>query len=185
MLELAHMPSISRLAERGATFEACYAAYRERIYRWCLRYGGGDAGWAEDVTHDVFVKLIEHLPDLENPEDLGGWLYRVTANLSLKRLRRDQSVVGWLRRAYAAAPERAPAPDALFEGHEQAASAMATLRALPPRERMVICLKVLDGKSQREIAEALSMSEGYVSKLAARAWARIRASGWEVDDDPV
>jgi len=44
-------------------------------------------------------------------------------------------------------------------------------------------MKLLDGKSQREIAETLSVTEGYVSKIFARGWERIRAAGWEGDDE--
>jgi RNA polymerase sigma-70 factor (ECF subfamily) len=62
----------------------------------------------------------------------------------------------------------------------EAAEALAFLRSLPPNERVVLCMKVLDGCSQREIAQALSLSEGYVSKLAKRALDRARARGWEV-----
>ena len=43
-------------------------------------------------------------------------------------------------------------------------------------------MKLLDGKSGKEIADTLVMSEGYVSKLLARAWQRLRKAGWEVDD---
>jgi DNA-binding transcriptional regulator LsrR (DeoR family) len=42
-------------------------------------------------------------------------------------------------------------------------------------------MELLDGKKQREIATALKMSEGYVSKLLKRARSRVRISGWEVD----
>ena len=58
---------------------------------------------------------------------------------------------------------------------------MDTLKKLPAKERVVVCMKYLDGRSQQEIAKTLGFSKGYVSKLVARALDRIRASGWEVD----
>ena len=67
---------------------------------------------------------------------------------------------------------------------DDAAAAMRLLNTLPPKERMVLSMQVLDGHSQREIAWMLGFSEGYVSKLLARAWKSIRAAGWEVDDAP-
>lgn len=169
---------------RGLTFQACYEAHRRRVYHLCLRYGGGNPTFAEDVTHEVFVKLLEHLGELENPEDLGGWLYRVAANLSLTQLRRSQSILGRFLPAYrhALRDESPAAPDEVFEQRESAAAAMHTLRTLPARERVVLCMKLLDGKSQKEIAETLAVSEGYVSKLLARAWTRLRKAGWEAPD---
>jgi RNA polymerase sigma factor (sigma-70 family) len=166
-----------------AAFEACYRQHRERIFRWALRYGGGDEAFAEDVTHDVLIRLLEHLPSLAAPEDVGGWLYRVTANVAISVVRRERSLFGRIARRLLNEPGRPPPqPDALFEQRELAAAAMATLRAMPARERVVICMKLLDGQSQQEIAAALGLSEGYVSKLVTRAWDRIRAAGWEGDD---
>ena len=168
----------------GPTFEACYKAHHGRVYHHCLRYGGGNASFAEDVTHDVFVKLLEHLSTLDAEHDLGGWLYRVAANLSVTRLRRSHSIVRRFLPAYRRAVAAVePAIDVAFEQREAASGALRTLRTLPPRERVVLCMKLLDGKSQREIAATLSLTEGYVSKLYARAWQRVRAAGWEGDDD--
>lgn len=166
------------------TFAACYEAHRDRVYHLCLRYGGGDVGFAEDVTQDVFVKLLEHLPALDARSDLGGWLYRVAANLAVSRRRRARAILRRFLPAYRhQAPREQPAPQLQLEEREAAAAAVAALRALPLRERVVVCMKVLDSKSQREIAGALSLTEGYVSKIYARAWARLRAAGWEDDDE--
>lgn len=165
------------------TFEASYQAHRQTIFRLCLRYGGGRVGWAEDATHDVFVKFLEHLPELDNPDDVGGWLYRVASNLCISRLRREQSFMGWLRNEQSADTEGvAPAVDVLLDERTEAKEALEALRTLPAKERVVLCMKVLDNKSQREIADVLSLSEGYVSKLVARAWARLRKAGWEGGD---
>lgn len=166
-----------------ATFEATYEAHRRDVYRWGMRFAGGRSGWAEDLTHDVFLKLLEHLPRLDASTDLGGWLYRVTANLALTRLRRDRSLASRLGRFFTE-EEADPAdpPDLGLTLREDAAEALEALRSLPPREAMVLTMKVVDGKSQKEIAEALQMSEGYVSKLVTRGWERIRAGGWEVSN---
>ena len=102
-------------------------------------------------------------------ENLPAWLYRVTANLAISRLRHEQSLFARFRRASQGDEALADSPEALFEQQERASAALTALRELPARERVVVCMKVLDGKSQREIAETLAMSEGYVSKLLARA----------------
>ncbi len=165
-----------------AAFEAAYAAHRQDVYRWASRFAAGRSGWAEDLAHDVFVKLLEHLPRLDASMDLGGWLYRVTANLALTRLRRDRSLAGRVAHFFTEEEDAGAVepPDAGLELREDAAAALAALRGLPPREAVVLTMKVVDGRSQKEIAEALEMSEGYVSKLVARGWERLRAAGWEV-----
>lgn len=171
-------------ARQEATFSACYAEHHRRIYQACLRFGSGDHGFAEDVTHDAFIKLLQHLPRLQDHEDLGAWLYRVATNLALSRLRRQRWFGAWLRRqAPTPLADTRPTPESSAELREAAERALRTLAALPPRERIVICMKVLDDKSQIEIAETLSLSEGYISKLLTRAWRRIREAGWETEGD--
>jgi RNA polymerase sigma-70 factor (ECF subfamily) len=153
------------------------------VFHRCLRYGAGDVAFAEEVTQDVFLKLLEHLPHLRDTHDLGGWLHRVAANLAISRLRRERSLVGKLRALWFAA-DRADTETArhVIEREQTARDIREALRMLPPRERVVICMKVLDGASQREIARTLELSEGYVSKLIQRSLQRLAAAGWEVDD---
>jgi RNA polymerase sigma factor (sigma-70 family) len=65
---------------------------------------------------------------------------------------------------------------------QRADRVLETLGTLPPRERVAICMKLLDDASQRDIARALELSEGYVSKLIQRGLRRIADAGWEIDD---
>jgi RNA polymerase sigma-70 factor (ECF subfamily) len=60
---------------------------------------------------------------------------------------------------------------------------MEALERLPPKERVVLSMRLVDDKSQREIAAVLGLSEGYVSKLLSRAKEQVKREGWEVDDE--
>lgn len=159
----------------------CYAKYRGEVYFTCLRYSGGRRAWAEDLTHDVFLKLFEHLSGFSARDNIGGWLFRVSANLCLSRLRREQSFLHCLARG----DFSPPVPDAqdVVEDHEEAKAALATLGSLPAAELVPLCMKIFDGMTQHDIAATLGFSEGYVSKLLTRAWAKIRAAGWEVNHE--
>jgi RNA polymerase sigma-70 factor (ECF subfamily) len=164
-------------------FDGLYRRHWDDVYRLSLRYAGGDQGWAEDLAHDVFIKLLEHLPTLDRPMLADRWLYRVTANLAVSRLRRQQSWLGRLSKAWRALQTpSASSPEVVAVRSEESARAMASLRRLPARERVVMCMKVMDGMKQSEIAEVLGVSAGHVSKLCSRALARVRADGWEIDD---
>lgn len=165
------------------TLEECYAEYRAFVFHRCLRYGAGDVAFADEVTQDVFFKLWQHLPHLRDTHDVGGWLNRVTANLAISRLRRERSLLGKLHAIWSTA-DRADTNTALrvVERKETASQVLDALRMLPPRERVAVCMKLLDGASQRDIARTLDVSEGYVSKLIQRSMQRLAAAGWEVDD---
>lgn len=179
-LHLSHAESAP--ADRP-TLEECYAAHRAFVFHRCLRYGAGDVAFAEEVTQDVFLKLMEQLPQLRDAHDLGGWLNRVAANLAISRLRRERSLLGKLRSLWVVA-DRADTDTAerQIERKQIAREVLDALRTLPARERVVVCMKILDGASQREIARTLDVSEGYVSKLIQRGLQRLAAAGWEVDD---
>ena len=162
-------------------FEECYAAHRDHVYRLGLRYGANRTAFAEDLTHDVFLKLWRSGPSLEEIENIGAWLHTAAANLAISRLRAEKSLLGRLSRLFsrtARAEERSP--QVMLELRETAALATRALASLPPRQRVVVCMRLLDGASQREIATALAISEASVSRLLARARKRIEAIKAEV-----
>jgi RNA polymerase sigma factor (sigma-70 family) len=161
-----------------------YQRHRNKVYQLCLRLGGGNVGWAEDATQDVFVKLLERLPGLEEPDDLGGWIYRVAVNVCMTRLKRDGSVWRRVRQALLASPPSGgPSPERRVEVKQEVAAALETLGELPAKERVVFCMKHLDGLEQRQIAATLDLSEGYVSKLLHRAAIAVERRGWEAPRD--
>ncbi|MEM7678056.1 MAG: sigma-70 family RNA polymerase sigma factor [Myxococcota bacterium] len=155
-----------------------YRAHRDRVFHLALRYAAGDAALAEDITQDVFVTLWRRYPTLEDLEDLGGWLYRVTTNRCLSHLRRERLRHSVLRVLGLGPKSVDPEPEVLARA--DVARVLAVVRMLPPKERVVFSMRFLDDKSQDEIARVLGHSKGYVSKLVHRAVARIRAAGWQV-----
>jgi len=179
-----HEVSIAAVREAlpAPTFEQLYESQKGQVYRWALHFGAGRRSWAEDVTHDVFVRLFQNLQALENPSDLGGYLYRVTANVALSRLRKERGFLSRVRHLLGD-DDQAEDPHERLMLKEGTRAALKQLEALPAMERTVLTMKLFDGKRQTEIAQTLSLSEGYVSKLLNRAIARVRAAGWEVGDD--
>jgi RNA polymerase sigma-70 factor (ECF subfamily) len=166
-------------------FTLAYQRHSQRVLRLCLRYGGGSLAWAEDVTHDVFARLLQHLPALSSTDDVEGWLVTVTTRLCLKRLQRESTVFGRVMlRISGASAEAEAGPDQRFELKESARAALEAMARLEPKERMAMTLLLVEGKSQGEICEQLQLSKGYVSKLVARARQKLQAAGWEVGDEP-
>ena len=164
---------------KRVSFEEAWEGHRARVFHWALRFGAGDRAWAEDVTHDVFLKLWGNLEQLANCDDLGGWLYTVTARLAVSRLRSRNGWLGIVRKWLQ--PVGAAEPDEALHARRTSQGALAALEQLPDRERVVLCMVALDGLSQREVSLRLKLSEGYVSKLIQRAREQLRAAGWEVD----
>lgn len=167
---------------RAARVEDLYVRHRDFVYRLALRYGGGSRAWAEDVTQEVFVRLLDYVEDLEDREGMEGWFYRVTTNRCLNRLRRERvrsaAPVRWLLGSRQSEPVD---PERVTTVRQELAQAWSVIESLPPKERVAFCMHFVDGKRQTEIAELLGHSKGYVCKLIKRAQARVRELGWEVE----
>jgi RNA polymerase sigma-70 factor (ECF subfamily) len=166
---------------RLSTVEALFRRHHPRVYRLALRYAGGDAGFAEDVTQDVFITLLERVDELQTLDALEGWLYRVTCNCCLQRLRRRRMIDRLRGLIPGLGGSAAPDPEARLSTQRELERVWSTIESLDPRERVVLCMHHLDGKQQHEIAEILGLSRGYVCKLLHRAQARVREKGWDFD----
>jgi RNA polymerase sigma-70 factor (ECF subfamily) len=149
---------------------------------------GGDVAWADDTTHDVFIRLIEQDRHLDRNESLIGWLLTVATRLCIDKLRRERTVWNRVRQAFvAAAASQTNTPETVGPGSSADEARLllrlkSALKELPAKEHAAMVMKYVEGLRQTEIAAALDCSEGYVSKLLARALERLRGRGWEVDD---
>lgn len=66
---------------------ALYAAHARRVHRWVLRFYPTED--AEEVVHEIFVKVIERIDSFRNDASPSTWLYRMTTNHCLNRLRNE------------------------------------------------------------------------------------------------
>jgi RNA polymerase sigma-70 factor (ECF subfamily) len=127
---------------------------------------------AEDVTQQVFAKLVDELPSYRAGEaPFSAWLRRVAHNLAVDHLRRSRLVPCAEVRG-----RDAPADDA---GRECTASLREALSGLPPAQREVLLLRHLVGLSSGEIADSLGRSVHSVHCLhnRGRSAARIALAG--------
>lgn len=163
-----------------ASFDELYQQYRGAVYGWARWYCGSDAAEAEDLTSEVFIRLFRSIAKIDASR-AGAWLYTVTANLAISRSRARRSLLNRLRAVFFERPHP-PHPIAVLEAREEMTNVAAELDRLPKRERVAVCMRLVDGMTQVQIAEALALSQGHVSKLLARGFARLRERGWELPD---
>jgi RNA polymerase sigma factor (sigma-70 family) len=135
---------------------------------------------AADVNQTVWLRLVEHLGRVRDPQALAAWLATTTRRecVRLSRLGRrtqpldpcDDALGGYdgLSRAAEAADEellRAERRQALREGFAQ----------LPPRCQALLALLTADPPvSYREIAERLGVPVGSIGPTQARCLRRLR-----------
>ena len=153
------------IASRDPTayFEMMYEKYATDVLRVCYYYLG-DRQQAEDVTQDVFVRLITTCPELQEGREK-AWLLKVALNRC-----RDLWRGAWVKRVVLGSPvfETIPAPDETERRDEEEAM-MKAIHQLPATFRESILLYYYQGYGISEIAEMLGLPEGTISSRLSRA----------------
>jgi RNA polymerase sigma factor (sigma-70 family) len=144
-----------------------------RVYRLAYRLTG-NAHDAEDLTQDVFVRVFRSLADY-TPGTFEGWLHRITTNLFLDRMRRQQKI------RFDALPDdterlagREASPEVVYADSHLDADIEAALAALPPDFRAAVVLCDIEQLSYEEIAQTLGVKLGTVRSRISRGRAMLR-----------
>lgn len=145
-----------------AYFARLYDQYATDVLRVCYFYLS-DREKAEDVCHDVFVRLMTTHPLLQ-PGREKSWLLKVALNRC-----RDLWRGAWLKRVILGGPtfELIPAPDEFSRRDDQQAM-MAAINQLPATFKEVILLHYYQGMNIAEIAQMLELPEGTISSRLSR-----------------
>jgi RNA polymerase sigma-70 factor (ECF subfamily) len=143
-----------------------YVRYERDVYRY-VRSILRDEHDAEDVTQNVFAKLMTALSGYEEREvPFSAWILRVARNAALD----------WLRQRRAIPYEDVRGPDTRYDdtARRSVASLSEALSTLPEEQRQVVLLRHMVGLSPGEIATRLGKSEGSIHGLHHRARATLR-----------
>ena len=73
--------------EEQKAFQELYQTHHRRVYSTCLRMTR-DISEAEDLTQEVFIKLIGKVGSFRGESQFTTWLYRFTINQVLMHFRR-------------------------------------------------------------------------------------------------
>ncbi len=130
-----------------------------------------DAGDAEDLVQDAFIRALEQIDRLRPGSPFGPWFYRLLVNTTINR------------RRYLARRRMAPIPRTLTSGDDPAAAPergelrrqlSEALRELPAPLESVVVLHELEGFTHAEIAEMLGVPEGTSRSHLSRARSLLR-----------
>jgi RNA polymerase sigma-70 factor (ECF subfamily) len=69
------------------TVARLYADHAARVHRWVRRFGAVDE--PEELVHEIFVRVLERIDSFRAESSPTTWLYRLTTNACLNRLRDD------------------------------------------------------------------------------------------------
>lgn len=134
----------------------------------------GDAGEAEDVAQEAFLRIWKQASRWRPGEaKFDTWLHRVALNLCYDRLRRRREVVT------DQPPDQAdpgPAPDRGLEAQDVAARVSHALQRLPERQREAIVLCHYQELGNIEAAAVMGVSVEALESLLSRGRRALRAT---------
>jgi RNA polymerase sigma-70 factor (ECF subfamily) len=160
---LSQQPEITDRSSSSLSFDQLYELYATDVLRVSYYYLG-NREMAEDVTQDVFVKLIMNKPFLEQGREK-AWLLKVALNRC-----RDLWRSSWIKKVVLGHPgfECFPAPDEIGQITDRHSLAEA-VGLLKPEFKEVVLLFYYQGFTVTEISDMLQIAEGTVSSRLSRA----------------
>lgn len=152
--------------------------YAGTVYAFVFHFLG-ERSLAEDLTQEVWLKVLRHAGGFEGRSRFSTWLFRVARNVCLdhlrKRSRRSASrEEGDPFALDEVVDEAAPAPAERAANRELAAEVRAAVAELSHDQREVFLLREQSDLTFREIADALELPRDTVKSRMRYALGHIR-----------
>ena len=153
----------------------------EPLYRFCFYRVGRRRDLSEEVVQETLVRAIRDLAKYEPHragDDIFPWLTGLARNEIQRALRREQNAASlqalWERmddelRGLYARLEAEPFSDEVLAREETREMVNATMSQLPPKYREALEAKYVAGKSVRDMAAMLAVTEKAVESQLGRA----------------
>src|SRR4051812_18026235 len=160
------------LAQAGheVAFTTIVERYRAQLRRHCLRIL--PEGRVDDALQQAFLLAWRALQDGRAVRELRPWLYTIVHNAAISQLR--SGVFDYVELLDTL--EGADGAEADFERRSVVRQTLATVAALPDRQRAALLAVTLDGRSQSEVALAMGLTDNGLRQLIFRARTTVRGA---------
>lgn len=158
-----------------AAFGELYEETGRSVYFNCLKLLG-NAQQAEDITQDTFMKALEKLDSLKEPENFSAWVNRIAINNCKMYFRKNpRTAEEESEKIIDDTPDSELIPDDYADSEEKRRIIMNIIdTALTDEQRQTIILYYFDMMSVAEIAEIMECSVGTVTSRLSAARKKIR-----------
>lgn len=159
-------------------FGELVSRYESKVYSLALKMLRNPED-AEDVLQDTFLRAYRGIKSFKGNSTFSTWVYRITANSALMRLRKRQLPTVSIddadeREAPINIADWAPGPVEQMLNQETQAAMTEAIDALPPEFRQVFVLRDIEELSNAEVAEILDLSVAAVKSRLHRARLKVR-----------
>jgi RNA polymerase sigma factor (sigma-70 family) len=171
--------SLVRQAAAGdpVAWVAIVDRFKSLIWAVALQHGIGETD-AADVAQSTWLRLLEHIGDIRDPDRIGAWLATTARRESLRVLATRRRVVLEGDHNVFDGPDRLLAPtDERLLAQERGQHVRQALSSLPPAWQSLVKLLLSDPPmSYLQIGEELGLPLGSIGPTRGRCMSRMRAS---------
>jgi RNA polymerase sigma factor (sigma-70 family) len=162
--------------DKQSAFRTLVEQYQDRVFNTCLNFLRNDED-AEDVSQEVFIEVYSSLATFRGDAQLSTWIYRiaVTKSLDFIRWKKRKKRFGFLQSLVNTEGEDIDVADEFqhpgvqLEEKERAQILFQHIDTLPDNQRVALTLHMVEGLSQKEIADVLATSISSIESLIYRA----------------
>ena len=159
-------------------FGELVSRYESKVYSLALRMVRNPED-AEDVLQDTFLRAYRGIKSFQGASTFSTWIYRITANSALMRLRKKQLPTVSIedqdeRETPVNIADWTPGPAEQLLSKELQHEMDEAIKALPPEFRQVFVLRDVEEMSNAEVAEILDLSVAAVKSRLHRARLKVR-----------
>ncbi len=152
--------------------------YESKVYSLALKMLRNPED-AEDVLQDTFLRAYRGIKSFQGNSTFSTWIYRITANSALMRLRRKHLPTVSIddadeRETPINIADWAPGPVEQLLNQETQQAMNQAIESLPPEFRQVFVLRDIEELSNSEVAEILDLSVAAVKSRLHRARLKVR-----------
>ena len=144
-----------------------FERHHVKLYNFFLRITG-NKGISEDLTQDVFFRILKYRASFRGESKFTTWMYRIGRNVHIDHLRKQKQEMS-LEETWAEEPSPEPQPEQRTEAEQEAVFLHKALAQLPPAKREILVLSRFQGMKYNDIAGVLECSLSSVKTQVHRA----------------
>jgi RNA polymerase sigma factor (sigma-70 family) len=151
-----------------ASMSEIYQRRHRALFRFFFRLTGRQAA-AEDLVHEVFLRMIRYRHTYQSGDGFEAWMYRIARNAFADQMKKHRRETQPDDGAFEVMESEKPTPFDNLAKKQELALLYRAMRELPDDKRELIVLSRFQGLSYQQIGDLVGCETGTVKVRVFRA----------------
>ena len=158
-----------------AAFETLFESYSQKLYRFSYSYLKSETE-AEDIVQEIFLKLWENRSGIKTGTSFQSYLFTITSNAIRKNFKKNARLKKYQIEFFESLAIENPALEEQPNFEELLSKLDLLIDQMPNRRREIFLKRKKEGKSIRDIASEMEISDKTVENQITEAMNYLRKS---------